>query len=243
MNRSETTIKKENIFKRFFGGLLTKCKKHKIITAFILIVIAVLIVAAFKFKSNVAQLQQTEYSFVRTTTLSKDGLETAVNVTGSVESANTSTVSYSAGMNASAPKIKTVNVAVGDYVEAGDIIVVLDNTDIIEKITEQQELLSEKAEELYEKYEDAGDAYEDADDAYDESKTALSKADTAMTDAEKALKNAKNSISAFQADYDKAVKAEDEAGKAYNDAYSLLVKEADDAQAACDKARGKNIRI
>lgn len=220
MNNSETNVKKESKIKSLLKGFAQKCKKHKFITAFILIVIIVMFVAMYKVKSSVAQLQQTEYSFVRTTTLSKDGLETSVNVTGSVESSKTSTVSYSSGMNSSAPKIKTVNVAVGDYVEEGDIIVVLDNTDILESIAEQQELLSEKSAEMYEKYEDAVAAYEDAYDAYTASKTALNNAYNKKVSAEKDLKNAKTSIAAFQTDYDNAVNAETAAGKAYTDTYT-----------------------
>ena len=159
MNNSETNIIKENNPKKLFKGFFSKSRKHKVITVFILIVLSVTIIAAYKFKNNLKEMQEVGYSFVRTTTLSKDGLETAVNVTGSVESSKTSTVSYSAGINSSAPKIKTVNVAVGDYVEEGDIIVVLDNTDILENITKQKELLAEKLEELAEKYTAASDNY------------------------------------------------------------------------------------
>ena len=236
MNNSETNMKKENKIKKLFKGFLSKCRKHKFITLFILLVIAIMFIALYKVKNNVEKLQQVEYSFVRTTTLTKDGLETAVNVTGSVESADTSTVSYSAGMNSSAPKIKTVNVAVGDYVEEGDIIVVLDNTDILEKITEQQELLSEKSTELYEKYEDAVEAYEDAGDAYDESKVALDSAYKKMINAEKEFKNAKSSIAAFQADYDNAVNAENMAGKEYTETYTKLVDDMNMAESKLNDA-------
>ena len=220
MNNSETNVKKENIIKRCFKKLWTGIKKHKFITAFILIVIVVMFVAMGKFKNNIAELQQTEYSFIRTTTLTKDGLETAVNVTGSVESSKTSTVSYSAGMNASAPKIKTVNAAVGDYVEEGDIIVVLDNTDIIEKITEQQELLAEKLEELAEKYTEASNNYEALDDELDASKAAVDTAYNNMVAAQKSFEEIKNNVSLFQTEYDNAVKAQEKAGVEYNTAYT-----------------------
>ena len=237
MNNSETEIKKENILKRFFKGLLSKCKKYKLIAVVTVLAVILLLFSLWRLNSNMKEIEEGTYSFVRTTTLSRDGLETAVNVTGSVESANTSTVSYSAGMNSSAPKIKTVNAAVGDYVQAGDIIVVLDNTDILEKITEQQELLSEKTAELYEKYEDAVEAYEDADDAYDNSKTALDAAYSAMVNAEKQLNTAKISIAAFQADYDNAVKAEDAAGKAYTETYTKLVNDMNDADSKLASAK------
>ena len=236
MNNSETEVKKENILKRFFKGLLSKCKKYKLIAA-VTVLAVILLFSLWRLNNNMKEIEEATYSFVRTTTLSRDGLETAVNVTGSVESANTSTVSYSAGMNSSAPKIKTVNVAVGDYVQEGDIIVVLDNIDILEKITEQQELLSEKAAELYEKYEDAAKAYEDADDAYDNSKTALDTAYNAMANAEKQLKAAKSSIAAFRTDYDNAVKAEDAAGKTYTETYTKLVKDMNNAESELASAK------
>ncbi|MBQ6928952.1 MAG: HlyD family efflux transporter periplasmic adaptor subunit [Oscillospiraceae bacterium] len=236
MNNSETEIKKENPIKRFFKGLLSKCKKYKFITV-VTVLAVILLFSLWRLNNNMKEIEEATYSFVRTTTLSRDGLETAVNVTGSVESANTSTVSYSAGMNSSAPKIKTVNAAVGDYVQEGDIIVVLDNTDILEKITEQQELLSEKAAELYEKYEDAVEAYEDADDAYDNSKTALDAAYNAMVNAEKQLKAAKSSIAAFQTDYDNAVKAEDAAGKTYTETYTKLVNDMNNAESELAAAK------
>ena len=218
MNNSETNIIKENKLKKLFKGFFSKCRKHKFLTAFILIVLSVTIIAAYNFKNNLKEMQETGYSFIRTTTLSKDGLETAVNVTGSVESSNTSTVSYSAGMNSGAPKIKTVNVAVGDYVEEGDIIVALDNTDIIEKITEQKEQLTEKLEELAEKYTAASDNYEALDDELDVSKAAVDTAYNNMVAAEKNFEEIKINVSLFQTEYDNAVNAQEKAGIDYNSA-------------------------
>ena len=239
MNNSETNMKKENFIKIFIKRLLNNCKKHKFITAFIVIVLAVTMVAAYNLKNSVKELQEAEYSFVRTTTLSKDGLETAVNVTGSVESSNTSTVSYSVGMNTSAPKIKIVNVAVGDYVEEGDVIVVLDNTDILENITEQKELLAEKLEELAEKYTEASDNYEALDDELDASKAATDTAYSNMVAAQNKFDEIKNNVSIFQTEYDNAVKTQEKAGIAYNSAnaeWQLAVKEQDTAKSEADAA-------
>ena len=185
------------------------CKKHKFITAFCAIVLAVAIFFAFRLKNNLREMGQAGYSFVRTTTLSKDGLETAVNATGSVKSSNTSTVTYSAGMSSSAPKIKTVNVVVGDYVEEGDIIVVLDNIDIIEKIAEQKEQLAEKLEELAEKYTVASDNYEALDDELDVSKAEVDTAYNNMLAAEKNFEGIKVNVSLFQTEYENAVNAQE----------------------------------
>ena len=220
MNNMETTTQKENVIKRLFKGFFGICKKHKFITAFCAIALAVAVFFAFRLKNNLREMEQAEYSFIRTTTLSKSGLETAVNVTGSVESSNTSTVSYSAGMNSGAPKIKTVNVAVGDYVEEGDIIVTLDNTDIIEKITEQKEQLTEKLEELAEKYTAASNNYEALDDELDVSKAAVDTAYNNMVAAEKNFEEIKINVSFFQIEYDNAVKQQEKAGIEYNAAYT-----------------------
>lgn len=238
MNNSETNIKRENIITSFFKSLLSKCKKYKFISVVTAMAVLLLLFFLWRLKINMKEIEEVTYSFVRTTTLSKNGLETAVNVTGSVESTKTSTVSYSVAAG-SAPKIKTVNVAVGDYVEEGDIIVVLDNTAIIEKITEQQELLAEKAEELAEKYTDASDNYETLDDELDISKASVDTAYNNMVAAQKSFDEVKSNISLFQTEYDNAVKVQEKAGMEYNTVNAQLQqaeKEQEIAKNAADAA-------
>ena len=237
MNNSKTNIIKENNLKKLFKGFFSKCRKHKVITVFILIVLSVTIIAAYKFKNNLKEMQEVGYSFVRTTTLSKDGLETAVNVTGSVESSKTSTVSYSAGINSSAPKIKTVNVAVGDYVEEGDIIVVLDNTDILENITKQKELLAEKLEELAEKYTAASDNYEALDDELDASKAAVDTAYNNMVAAQNKFNEIKANVAVYQTNYDNAVKEEENYGIAYNPINAEMMQALKEEETAKNEAK------
>ena len=73
-------------------------------------------------------------SQVETTQVTRQDLVDSISVTGTIASADSRDVSAIA----SNVEVQTVNYKVGDYVNAGDTVVVLDSTDLELKLTEAQ---------------------------------------------------------------------------------------------------------
>lgn len=245
----EATEKKNGFLGRSFGTFGRWCKRHKFLSVLFLCLIAALIFILPRFLRMRKTIQSaSSYEFIRTVTLQKGELSETVSCTGTVESGLTSSVSYgSANSVGSSAKVKTVHAAVGDTVQAGDIIVTLDNESILESIAEAEEELAEKIEKAKEKYEDAEDAYEDAEDAYDDAKHTRNTQRSAYQKAKESYQQASSAIQVFQNDYDTAIMAQGEAGLTYTKLQSAQKEaqsqknEADsdlsDAQSAFSKAQ------
>lgn len=155
--------------------------------------------------------QDTQTSFIRTVTLTRGTLDNVISATGTVGSANVSTVT-SAMQNGT---ISEVTVQVGDKVNAGDIIARLDTSSLEEQIEKQKEQL-QKAVDTAQKNADA--AQNAADEAYDAAvaqEGVLNAAQTAAAAAEKAFAEAKNTVAALQKIFDTADSAAQAAGSAY----------------------------
>ena len=193
------------------------CKKHKLLSALVVLLIAAGILFAARFvRSRIAaSTASTSYSFIRTTTLSKGSLEETVSVTGSVESADTSTVSYTAGLGSTA-KVRAIHVAVGDEVSAGDVIVTLDTTDILASIAKAEESLSEQKTSAQENYDKAVTARDEAYALSVGSETTVADASAALSSAQLAFSTAQNSISAYQNDYESKLSVQNALGTAVN---------------------------
>lgn len=162
------------------------------------------------------------YSFIRTTVLARGSLDETVSVTGTVESANTSSVTYSSAGMGTAPKIKTVHAAVSDEVEAGDVIVTLDTADILESIAKEKETLAEQTASAQESYDEAVTAYNEATATAASYESTAAGAKTAYETAKAAYDAAAASVAAYQTDYDTKVSAQQTAGAAYNNASTAL---------------------
>ncbi len=195
-------IKKDSKFKKWV-------KKHKVLTAIIciLLVAAIVIGSVFAFKN--ADSSSTSYAFIRTTTISKGDLENSISATGSVESAETSSVTTSLSYT-----IKTVNVAVGDTVEEGDVICTLDTSELEEQIEREEESLEQSVSSAQKSYDSALESYNDAvstlDDYEDELNDAAIEKNSAYTPYSKAL----SAIKPYQSAYDSALSAFNSAGVA-----------------------------
>ena len=194
-------------------------KKHKkLIIAFG--VIAALCVAGFfgirAYEQKQKEAETPTYEFIRTVTLEKGSLEDVVTCTGTVASGNTSTVTYSSGMGYSVPKVKEVNVAVGDLVNEGDVIVTLDTESIQKSIDDEIERMNKTRDKAKEAYDDAVEAYEDANDAYEDYEDDYNDARREYNSAKSDYNTAKNSVASFQAAYNTALSEYEAAGKAYN---------------------------
>lgn len=194
-------------------------KKHKkLIIAFG--VIAALGAAGFfgirAYEQKQKEAETPTYEFIRTVTLEKGSLEDVVTATGTVASGNTSTVTYSSGMGYSVPKVKEVNVAVGDLVNEGDVIVTLDTESIQKSIDDEIERMNKTRDKAKETYDDAVEAYEDANDAYEDYEDDYYDAKREYNSAKSDYNTAKNSVASFQAAYNTALSEYEAAGKAYN---------------------------
>ena len=86
--------------------------------------------------------------YARTVTLEKGELNESVNVSGTVESAELSSVT-----TLLTAKVKTVSVKIGDQVNKGDIICTLDDTDLRKELADKKQSLTQEQQKLKEAYE------------------------------------------------------------------------------------------
>lgn len=189
MKKLVTLVK--NLFKKLGHSI----SKHKIISIFLVIVIAVGSVFGYRYLNAKSLSNQTSSTYIRTVTLTKSSLTDSISMTGTVESADLSTVTSS--LDAS---IETINVAVGDFVSEDDIICTLDSSDIQEQIDETNDDIADAEDAAQDAYDTAltnkDDAWEDCfgtDGAQDELATAQSNLDT----TEAALDKANSKLSTY----------------------------------------------
>lgn len=126
-------------------------KKHKkgIIALGLIIVIAGGIIL-IKVKGNSTSELNSVEDYVRTVNLEKSSIYDSIAVNGKIESAEVTSVT-----SALSEKIKTVNVKVGDLVKKGDVIAVLDDTDIKKEIENKKQEVSSERQRLKSSYDKA----------------------------------------------------------------------------------------
>ena len=232
---NETDAKQPGRLRAFFGRLGGWFKRHKKSTA-LLVVLALAAAILLRFLPQRGAAQGSTVSFVRTTTLQKTSLENSVSTTGTVESANVSTVTTDLKYT-----VKSVNVQVGDTVQAGDVICTLDTEDLEKQIERAKESLTDQTEQTQEAYDKALKSYNEAKEDYDDAVTAADDAEDDYYDSWDDLNAATNQVSALQAEYDRAEKELSDALSAYNaalTAYGAGSAEATAAEAAYNEKQG-----
>ena len=159
----------------------------------------------------------TQASFIRTTVLKKTTLNNSISLTGTVESASVSNVTTNQSL-----AVKSIPVQVGDWVEAGDIICVLDTDEIDKNIEKTLESLQENIDNAKDSLASAEEnltwAQSDADSAWN----TMAEKESAMNSAKTAYESARSSVDAFQANVDQAQAAYQSAVEAENQALSAL---------------------
>lgn len=231
---NETGTKQPGKLRAFFGRLGGWFKQHKKFTV-LLVVLALAAAIVLRFLPQKGAAQGSTVSFVRTTTLQKTSLENSVSTTGTVESANVSTVTTDLKYT-----VKSVNVQVGDTVQAGDVICTLDTEDLEKQIERAKESLNDQTEQTQEAYDKALKSYNEAKKGYDDAVTAADAEDD-YYDSWDDLNAAVNQVSALQAEYDRAEKELSDALSAYNaalTAYGTGSAEATAAEAAYNEKQG-----
>lgn len=225
---NETGTKQPGKLRAFFGRLGGWFKQHKKFTA-LLVVLALAAAIVLRFLPQKGAAQGSTVSFVRTTTLQKTSLENSVSTTGTVESANVSTVTTDLKYT-----VKSVNVQVGDTVQAGDVICTLDTEDLEKQIERAKESLTDQTEQTQEAYDKALKSYNEAKKDYDDAVTAADDAEDDYYDSWDDLNAAVNQVSALQADYDSKQSQLSSMLTEYNEAVSTYGADSDEAKAAKD---------
>ena len=226
---NETGTKQPGKLRAFFGRLGGWFKQHKKFTA-LLVVLALAAAIVLRFLPQKGAAQGSTVSFVRTTTLQKTSLENSVSTTGTVESANVSTVTTDLKYT-----VKSVNVQVGDTVQAGDVICTLDTEDLEKQIERAKESLTDQTEQTQEAYDKALKSYNEAKKDYDDAVTAADDAEDDYYDSWDDLNAAVNQVSALQADYDSKQSQLSSMLTEYNEAVSTYGADSDEAKAAKDR--------
>lgn len=223
---NETGTKQPGKLRAFFGRLGGWFKQHKKFTA-LLVVLALAAAIVLRFLPQKGAAQGSTVSFVRTTTLQKTSLENSVSTTGTVESANVSTVTTDLKYT-----VKSVNVQVGDTVQAGDVICTLDTEDLEKQIERAKESLTDQTDQTQEAYDKALKSYNEAKKGYDDAVTAADDAEDDYYDSWDDLNAAVNQVSALQADYDSKQSQLSSMLTEYNEAVSTYGVDSAEATAA-----------
>lgn len=138
-------------------------------------------------------------SYVRTVTLQKGTLDDSISASGTVESDDVSNVTTDLKYT-----VKTVNVQVGDSVNAGDVICTLDTADLEKSITKMKESLAEAKEKALKNYQNAQDALTEAQENVTEAYDSKEDKKSARDSAKSAYESAAAQIAAYQSAYESA---------------------------------------
>ena len=168
-----------------------------------LAVVLVLAAGAFAWKArarSAAPGQTVEY--VRTVTLSRGSLDDVVSATGTVESADVSTVTTELKYT-----VQQVLVAVGDSVQEGDVICTLDTSELESQIEKLKENLATQTTQAQKQYDQAAASRDEAKYALDEAYTSQNRAQSGYDSAKSAYDTLVSQIQPYQAAYDAALAA------------------------------------
>ena len=128
--------KKDSIIKRFFKKIGGFIKSHKVLVIVVVIIIAVVFYMKYKAKQAM-EAYEAQMNQPTTATVEQMDLQQSVSVTGTLVANETTTVTSTlGGTGVTGVKVAKVNYEVGDYVEAGTIVVEFDGDDYDRKIAE-----------------------------------------------------------------------------------------------------------
>lgn len=183
--------------------MIAKLKRHKVLFIILLVVIIAIVVGSILFINlrpstgkNVAKQKK------NVITLDKQDLTKSISATGTVESADSKTVSASVNNLT----IKKVKVKVGDQVEKGDTLVTFDKSDLSDALTDAKENLTTVKADANRSISSARQQLSDANETYASEK---SKSAKEVNKAKKNLSNAKREVASLK----KKVKAAKNAAK------------------------------
>lgn len=222
-----------------------KSKKKFIILGIVLAVVILIIVLIVKLVSGAMEAYNTLTGFVNVMTVDYQDLSDSIVVTGSVEGISSTNVTSKAGA-----EVQSVAVSVGDEVNEGDILCVLDSTEIAEQIADYEVLLNnqnalakfdedQKQQSLQQAKDDQATQLKEAqsqiDDAVEEYNKENSKLSTLRTsletkkqeqaNAKTAMENAKAAVDAYTGEDDTQLAALEAAYQNAANTYAALTAE------------------
>ena len=219
--------------------------KHKILIGSIA---AAVVVAALGLRiqerAKQAKTMSENMSRVETVQVKKQNLIDAISVTGTIQSADARDVSASA----KDVKVLKVNCEAGDYVQAGDVIAVLDTTDLELSLTQarnsqslsgykENKSIQTATEKYTEAVEDGTDAYNKAVKAAADAKEDLQEAEADLSDAASALERQEERVNEAKASGDQqAAAAAQTEYTARHQAYQAAAEVEKKAQETYEKA-------
>ena len=192
-------------------------KRHKGITAFICIVVIGSVVGVVVLGNRPKIPKAAAGMAFETMTLTKRDISNSISVTGTIASAESRTLTSTL----SNIDVKTMNIAVGDKVQAGDVLVVFDDSDLEESLSDAKTSLSVSQAQTANSVESAQRSYTEAEE-------------TAQIQASRAAE----SVSGAYSTYTKAVSTEASKKLAYQqavDGEEVLKKEAASLEAKVTK--------
>ena len=198
--------------------------RHKKLTALLLVV---LIVAVLVLRGVLGgkKAAGSTYQFVRTTTLQKTSLTDSVSVNGTVKSGYAASVTVAD--SAKLYKVSAVKVAVGDIVKKGDVIAVLDTTDLEKQIKSAEESYSDTLQSAQTSSDRAEADLETSTVQHENNlidlQAKIDQADQTLQDAQDDLTKAQEDQRKAQSTYDSAVSDYNTLESTYN-AYASNVE-------------------
>lgn len=200
------------------GGSLGRHKKA-LIAAVLILAVAVAGLWYFRMRRPALPAAAQGGSYVRTVTLQKGNLDDSISASGTVESSDVSNVTTDLKYT-----VKTVNVQVGDMVEAGDVICTLDTESLEKSIEKAKEALADSMAQAEKTYQKAQESLAEAQTKTSEAKTDMDEAQSAKDDAWSAYDSACSKVSSFQTEADDAAAQQENALSALNDAMAVTAQ-------------------
>lgn len=200
------------------GGCLGRHKKV-LIAVVLILAIAVAGLWYFRLRRPTMPVAVQGGSYVRTVTLQKGTLDDSISASGTVESSDVSNVTTDLKYT-----VKTVDVQVGDMVEAGDVICTLDTESLEKSIEKAKETLADSMAQAEKAYQKAQESLAEAQTNTSEAKTEMDEAESAKNDAWSAYDSARSKVSSFQTEADNAAAQEESALSALNDAMAVTAE-------------------
>lgn len=153
--------------------------------------------------------------YLRTVTLERTTLENSVSASGTVESAQVSTVT-----TALTYAVKTVEVQVGDVVSAGDVICTLDTEELLRQIERRQQTADRAVRKAQESLDDAQQNRDEAAEKLKDAEAEEEYAEDEYNAAWAAFNAACDKVTQFRAAYEQAYAALQTALSSYNSVYT-----------------------
>lgn len=208
--KEQTTIEEGMKPKRKIKWVGRFLKRHKKVTALICIVVIGCVVGVTVLGNRKKMPESPAGMAFQTMTLEKRDISNSISVTGTIASADSRTLTSTL----SNIDVESLNVAVGDRVNAGDVLVVFDDSDLTESLSDAKTSLSVSQAQTANQLESAQRSYTEASES-----------------AEISASRAAESVSSAYSTYTKAVSTEASTKLAY--------QEATEAEEALEKEAAK----